>query len=177
MGIVSSTSGHGDGERDEVQEQQPPSDRHQDGLEGAKHSQTLWILIFRGSPRDIQSARRTELYIAFDDNEKKNLTIRIQGDHPSFSVGEVWNQPHPRSRPHFFRRLAVATVETSSDRDMQLRDAVLGTHVNNIEPDWTCQNWVGDVLTTLQDARLITVEEGDNALNGMVNYIAQAPWQ
>ncbi|KAI1778422.1 hypothetical protein F4818DRAFT_438586 [Hypoxylon cercidicola] len=176
MGIASSTAGHGDGNNGKSKDQkaQPAADRPEDV---SRHSQTLWILIFRGYPRDIQSARVTELHIVFDDNENRNLTIRIKGQHPSFSVEEVWNQPLPRTRPNFFRRLAVATVETTSELDMQLRDAILGTHVNNTESDWTCQSWVGDVLTTLQDAKFITVEEGDNALNGMVNYIARAPWQ
>ncbi|KAI2624869.1 hypothetical protein GGR54DRAFT_637770 [Hypoxylon sp. NC1633] len=186
--IVSSTAAKGGGkngkgkqQQQQQQQQQPPQqharpDDSENKPEDANHTQTLWILIFRGSPRDIQSARVTELSIVFDDNESKNLTIRIQGQHPSFSVDEVWNQPPPRTRPHFFRRLAVATVETHSELDTRLRDAILGTQVNNTESDWTCQSWVGDVLTTLQDARLITVEEGDNALNSMVNYIARAPW-
>ncbi|KAI0881828.1 uncharacterized protein GGS22DRAFT_192022 [Annulohypoxylon maeteangense] len=178
MGVVSSTAGHGGGNngKDKSQQTQLNGDK-QDTPDDGSHSQTLWILIFRGSPRDIQSNRVTELYIVFDENESKNLTIRIQGHHPNFTVEEIWNQPHPRTRPHFYRRLAVATVETSSELDMGLRDAISGSHVNNTESDWTCQSWVGDVLTTLQDARLITVEEGDNALNGMVNYIARAPWQ
>ncbi|KAI1390043.1 uncharacterized protein F4822DRAFT_428389 [Hypoxylon trugodes] len=177
MGIASSTAGHGGGNngKDKHQHIQPVDSQAKP--DDVSHSQTLWILIFRGYPRDIQSARITELYIVFDDDESRNLTIRIQGHHPNFAVDEVWNQAHPRTRPHFFRRLAVATVETSSELDMRLRDAILGTHVNNTESDWTCQSWVGDALTTLQDARLITVEEGDNALNGMVNYIARAPWQ
>ncbi|KAI1462694.1 hypothetical protein F4805DRAFT_452518 [Annulohypoxylon moriforme] len=178
MGVVSSTAGHGGGNngKDKNQQTQPNGD-DQDRPDDGGHSQTLWILIFRGYPRDIQSTRVTELYIVFDENESKNLTIRLTGHHPNFTVEEVWNQPHPRTRPHFYRRLAVATVETSSELDMRLRDAISGSQVNNIESDWTCQSWVGDVLTTLQDARLITVEEGDNALNGMVNYIARAPWQ
>ncbi|KAI1764450.1 hypothetical protein GGR53DRAFT_466295 [Hypoxylon sp. FL1150] len=176
MGIVSSTAGHGDGNNGKSKDQkvvQPTGDQPED----VGHSQTLWILIFRGHPRDIQSTRVTELSIVFDDNENRNLTIRIKGQHPIFRVEEVWDLPPPRTRPHFYRRLAVATVETTSDLDTKLRDAILGTHVNNTEPDWTCQNWVGDVLTTLQDAKFITDEEGDNALNGMVNYIARAPWQ
>ncbi|KAI1481180.1 hypothetical protein K445DRAFT_318523 [Daldinia sp. EC12] len=180
MGIVSSTAGRRDGRdvnnsKDRHQQAQPDGD--QGTPNAVSHSQTLWILIFRGYPRDIQSARVTELCIVFDDNENRNLTIRIQGNHPHYSVDEVWNQPPPRTRPHFYRRLAVATVETSSEPDTRLRDAILGTHVNNTELDWNCQSWVGDVLTTLQDARLITDEEGDNALNGMVNYIARAPWE
>ncbi|CAJ2503034.1 Uu.00g104280.m01.CDS01 [Anthostomella pinea] len=150
-----------------------------DGRTGAAEptSQSLWILIFKGYPRDIQSARVTELYIVFNEDESMNLTIQIQGQHPSFSVKELWNQPAPRARPHFHRRLAVSTLPTSSELDMSLRNAILATRVNNIDADWSCQSWVGDVLTVLQDANMITVEEGDNALDGMVNYISRAPWR
>ncbi|KAI5855012.1 hypothetical protein GGS23DRAFT_608259 [Durotheca rogersii] len=177
MGVAPSTTGHGGGDGSGKDKGQLRTGDRDDTSKDAGHTQTLWILIFRGYPRDIQSARVTELNIVFDDNESRNLTIRIEGHHPNFRVIEAWNQGHPRTRPHFFRRLAVATVETTADRDTRLRDAILGTHVNNTESDWTCQSWVGDVLTALQDAALITVEEGDNALNGMVNYIARAPWQ
>ncbi|KAI0849263.1 hypothetical protein F5Y00DRAFT_261733 [Daldinia vernicosa] len=177
MGIVSSTAGRRDGNNGKDRNQQPQLDGDQGNPNAVSHSQTLWILIFRGYPRDIQSTRVTELCIVFDDNENKNLTVRIKGSYPHYSVDEVWNQAPARTRPHFYRRLAVATVETSSELDTRLRDAILGTHVNNTELDWNCQSWVGDVLTTLQDAKLITDEEGDNALNGMVNYIARAPWE
>ncbi|KAI1081054.1 hypothetical protein F5B20DRAFT_70207 [Whalleya microplaca] len=175
MGIVSSIAGQRGGST-KGEEQQSQADDH-GARSKAVHTQTLWILIFRGHPHDIQSARVTELYIVFDEDESTNLTIQIQGQHPNFTVKEAWNGALPRARPHFFRRLEVATIETTSESDMHLRNAILGTPVNNTESDWTCQSWVGDVLTVLQEANLITVEEGDNALNGMVNYISRAPWQ
>ncbi|KAI0813325.1 hypothetical protein GGR55DRAFT_569934 [Xylaria sp. FL0064] len=140
--------------------------------------QTLWILIFKGQPQDLQSTRITELYIAFDEDEGTNVTIQMQGEYPDFRTHEVWNQPFPWMRPNFYRRLAVATfMTTGRELDMRVRDAIWGTPVNNTELDYNCQTWVGDVVTVLQDANLITAEEGDNALNGMVNYISQAPWR
>lgn len=137
-------------------------------------TQTLWILIFKGRPRDLQSTRITELYIAFEDDEGTNITIRLQGAYPDFRIQEEWNQPLPWMRPNFHRRLAVSTWK---DLGMRVRDAIWTTPVNNTELDYGCQSWVGDVVTVLQDANLITAEEGDNALNGMVNYISQAPWR
>ncbi|KAI0399337.1 hypothetical protein F4802DRAFT_52607 [Xylaria palmicola] len=140
--------------------------------------QTLWILIFKGQPQDLQSTRITELYIAFDEDEGTNVTIRMQGEHPNFRAHEEWNQPLPWMRPNFYRRVAVSTFATTSKGlNMRVRDAIWDTPVNNRELDYGCQSWVGDVVTVLQDANLITAEEGDNALNGMVNYISQAPWR
>ncbi|KAI1203325.1 hypothetical protein F5X97DRAFT_341942 [Nemania serpens] len=127
-------------------------------------TQTLWILIFKGRPRDLQSTRITELYIAFEDDEGTNITIRLQGAYPDFRIQEEWNQPLPWMRPNFHRRLAVSTWK---DLGMRVRDAIWTTPVNNTELDYGCQSWVGDVVTVLQDANLITAEEGDNALNGM----------
>ncbi|KAI3318038.1 hypothetical protein HD806DRAFT_526688 [Xylariaceae sp. AK1471] len=136
--------------------------------------QTLWILIFKGQPQDIQSTRVTELYIAFNEDESTNITIQMQGEHPNFRANELWNQPVPWRRPNFHRRLAVSTFTTvGNELDMRVRDAIWATPVNNTELDYTCHSWVGDVVTVLQEANLITAEEGDNALNGMVNYISQ----
>ncbi|KAI0974167.1 hypothetical protein F4678DRAFT_486657 [Xylaria arbuscula] len=140
--------------------------------------QTLWILIFKGQPQDLQSTRITELYIAFDEDERTNVTIQMQGEYPNFRPHEVWNQPLPWMRPNFYRRLVVSTfMTTGKELNMRVRDAICDTPVNNTELDYTCQSWVGDVVTVLQDANLITAEEGDQALNGMVNYISQAPWR
>ncbi|KAI5923181.1 hypothetical protein F4810DRAFT_226874 [Camillea tinctor] len=183
MGIAPSTGGRGDmngGRGIGDGDSDIRSTQLSDGRAAAnekEYSQTLWILIFSGQPRDIQSARITELCIVFNENESTNLTIQIQGQHPSFKVKEVWNKPPPRSRPRFLRRLAVSSLPTNSEFDTRLRDAIVRTRVDNVEPDWTCQSWVGDVLTELQNANLITVDEGDSALNGMVNCISQAPWK
>ncbi|KAI1116355.1 hypothetical protein F5Y14DRAFT_449220 [Nemania sp. NC0429] len=124
-------------------------------------TQTLWILILKGHPRDLQSTRITELYIAFGEDEGTNITIRLQGVYPNFRVQEEWNLPRPWTRRNYYRRLAVSTWK---DLGMRVRDAIWTTPVNT-ELDYGCQSWVGDVVTVLQDANLITAEEGDNALN------------
>ncbi|GAP84492.2 hypothetical protein SAMD00023353_1100080 [Rosellinia necatrix] len=140
--------------------------------------QTLWILIFKGQPQDHQSTRITELYIAFDEDEATNVTIQLRGEYPNFKVHEEWNQPLPWMRPNFYRRLAVSTfVTTGKELNMRVRNVIRDVPMNNTELDYSCQSWVGDVVTVLQDANLITAEEGDNALNGMVNYIWQPPWR
>ncbi|KAI0146945.1 hypothetical protein GGR57DRAFT_506154 [Xylariaceae sp. FL1272] len=128
-------------------------------------AQTLWILIFKGHPRDIQSARVTELYLSFNESESVNVTFSLRGQYPSFRVREVWNGPVPRFRRHFHRRLAVSTITSTENKlDMRVRDVVSGTPANNSEPDLSSQSWVGDIITVLQEANLITAEEGDNAL-------------
>ncbi|KAI1336568.1 hypothetical protein F5Y15DRAFT_418874 [Xylariaceae sp. FL0016] len=179
MGAVPSTRGCGVACDDCVQEETVPIDEQKITIATTepKFTQTLWILVFTGHPKDIQSTRVTELYIVFNENESHNLTIQVLGQHPSFRVKEIWNQPPPRARPRFYRRLAVSTLGVDSESDSRLRDTIWTTRVNNSESDWGCQSWVGDVLTVLQDANLITDEEGDFALNGMVNYISQAPWR
>ncbi|KAI1270778.1 hypothetical protein F5Y18DRAFT_21661 [Xylariaceae sp. FL1019] len=156
----------------------PRPDISSDIASGGGQAQTLWILIFKGHPRDIQSTRVTELYLAFNESESINVTFSLRGQYPSFRVREVWNGPMPRHRRNFHRRLAVSTImSTEKELNMCVRDAISDTPANNSEPDLTSQSWVGDMITVLQEADLVTVEEGDNALNGMVNYISQAPWQ
>lgn len=116
--------------------------------------------------------------MAFDEDETTNVTIQMRGEYPNFSAHEEWNQPLPWTRPNFYRRLAVSTFATTGkELDLRVRDAILNAPVNNTELDYGCQSWVGDVVTVLQDENLITAEEGDNALNSMVNYISQPPWR
>ncbi|KAI0201910.1 hypothetical protein F4808DRAFT_459300 [Astrocystis sublimbata] len=151
---------------------------HPDMTSRTGQMQTLWILIFKGHPQDLQSTRITQLYISFDEAEKSNVTIRIQGEYPDFKAHEEWNQPLPWLRPHYFRRLAVSTfTSTGNEIDLRVRNIIMDAPVNNPESDYNCQSWVGDVVTVLQEANLITVEEGDNAINSMVNLISQAPWR
>lgn len=102
------------------------------------------LKVFKGRPRDLQSTRITELYIAFEDDEGTNITIRLQGAYPDFRIQEEWNQPLPWMRPNFHRRLAVSTWK---DLGMRVRDAIWTTPVNNTELDYGCQSWVGDVGT------------------------------
>ncbi|KAJ8122535.1 hypothetical protein ONZ43_g1296 [Nemania bipapillata] len=161
---------------DEYEAPQPRRRRQQ--MQQTQQQSQGALEVFKGQPRDLQSTRVTELYIASDGDERTNVTIRMQGEHPNFRVHAEWNQPLPWTRPNFYRRLAVATFPTTGgELDVRVRDAIWNTPVNNTELDYSCQSWVGDVVTVLQDANLITVEEGDNALNGMVNYISQAPWR
>lgn len=101
--------------------------------------------VFKGQPRDLQSTRVTELYIALDGDEGTNVTIRMQGEYPNFRVHAEWNQPLPWTRPNFHRRLAVSTFATGRELDMRVRDAIWNTPVNNTELDYSCQSWVGDV--------------------------------
>ncbi|KAI1171505.1 hypothetical protein F4777DRAFT_593775 [Nemania sp. FL0916] len=157
-------------------EQVPRPLSHPAATSKAGQTQTLWILIFKGQPKDLQSTRTTELYIAFDGDERTNVTIRMQGEYPNFGVSEEWNQPLPWMRPNFYRRLAVSTFPaTGNQLSANVQDTIRATPVD-AEPDYSSQSWVGEVVTALQEANLITVEEGDSALNGMVNYISQAPW-
>ncbi len=103
------------------------------------------LKVFKGQPQDLQSTRITELYIAFDEDERRNVTIQMQGEHPNFRAHEVWNQPLPWMRPNYYRRLAVSTfMTTGRELNMRVRDAIWGTPVSNAELDYSCQSWVGD---------------------------------
>ncbi|KAJ8125167.1 hypothetical protein O1611_g8473 [Lasiodiplodia mahajangana] len=137
-------------------------------------TQTLWILIFKGQPKDLVSTRTTEFYLALDEDQGTNVTIRMQGEYPNSRVHEERNQPQPWLRPNFYRRLAVsAFAATGKELDMRVRNTIWETPVNR-ELEYGCQSWVGNALEALQNANLITVEEGDSALTGMIEFVSQA---
>lgn len=139
------------------------------------HSQTLSILIFKGRPEDTPAARITDLYVAANDDSNTNSTFRLDGQPGKYRAGELWNLAAPRLRPDYRSQIHVATLPTASAVDTTLHDTIKGVLVNNEDPSWGCQHWVGDVVTTLQELGMISEDEGDRAIDAMMNIILAAP--
>ncbi|KAK7931634.1 hypothetical protein PG985_002346 [Apiospora marii] len=139
------------------------------------HSQTLSILIFKGRPEDTPAARITDLYVAANDDSNTNSTFRLDGQPGKYRAGELWNLAAPRLRPDYRSQIHVATLSTASAVDTTLHDTIKGVVVNNEDPSWGCQHWVGDVVTTLHELGMISEDEGDRAIDAMMNIILSAP--
>lgn len=140
-----------------------------------EHSQTLFILIFKGRPEDTPAARITDLYVVANDDSNTNSTFRLDGQPGKYRAGELWNLAAPRLRPDYRSQIHVATLPTASAVDTTLHDTIKGVVVNNEDPSWGCQHWVGDVVTTLQELGMISEDEGDRAIDAMMNIILGAP--
>ncbi|ORY62995.1 uncharacterized protein BCR38DRAFT_485769 [Pseudomassariella vexata] len=139
------------------------------------HTQDLHILIFKGQPRDIQSTRVTNLQIKANDANQTRMTFQLDGSPGNYWVDEQRDQPSAMSRPNLVRKLHIATVQTTTPLDMNIRDVIMSVPMRNDEPDWNCQNWVGDVIDGLRDAGLITSDEAHASVDAMVNIIFRAP--
>lgn len=157
---------------------QPPVQAVDGAHPAGESAQTreLWILIFKGHPRDIQSARVTDLYLEVNDDNSNNssnsnCTFRLEGQPGGYWVSEERNQPEPRFRSHFYQKLHVATLQS----DSTLRNAVNDVPLRHNESDFNCQTWVGDVIEKLQTDGLIS--SGDAVVDAMVKSIYQAPWE
>ncbi|KAK8084780.1 hypothetical protein PG997_006051 [Apiospora hydei] len=140
-----------------------------------QHSQTLSILIFKGKPEDTPAARVTDLYVVANDENNTNSTFRLDGQAGRYRASELWNLAAPRLRPDYRSQIHVATLPTSSAVETTLHDTIKGVVVNNEDPSWGCQHWVGDVVTTLQELGMISEDEGDRAIDAMMNIILSAP--
>ncbi|KAK8098413.1 uncharacterized protein PG998_013899 [Apiospora kogelbergensis] len=138
-------------------------------------SQTLSILIFRGRPEDTPAARITDLYVAASDDSNTNSTFRLDGRPGSYRAGELPNLAAPRLRPDYRSQIHVATLPATSVAGTSLHDTIKGVVINNDDPSWGCQHWVGDVVMTLHELGIITEDEGDRAIDAMMNIILAAP--
>ncbi|KAK8116206.1 hypothetical protein PG984_012708 [Apiospora sp. TS-2023a] len=139
------------------------------------HFQTLSILIFKGRPEDTPAARITDLYVVANDDSNTNSTFRLDGQPGKYRAGELWNLAAPRLRPDYRSQIHVATLSTASAVDTTVHDTIKGVVINNEDPSWGCQHWVGDVVTTLQELGMISEDEGDRAIDAMMNIILAAP--
>ncbi len=145
------------------------SGSNDDGGMAPRFSQKISILVFRGYPEDSVDTRVAKLYLDFDGSENRDITFEIiPNSQPE--VRELTNQGPPNKRPHFLRKIDVATVPVSSALDTALRDTIRGISPN---PEWDNQNWVDDVLRVLQASWPSQINNSDvtYALNFMVDVL------
>jgi len=78
-------------------------------------------------------------------------------------------------RPDYRSQIHVATLPAPSAVDTTLHDTIRAVTVNNDDPSWGCQHWVGDVVTTLHELGMISQDDGERAIDAMMNIILAAP--
>lgn len=143
---------------------------------GTSRTDTLYVLIFRGHPRDSIRERKAELFIVGADVTKTNLTYRLEGQRGAYCLNVATDPVPPYSRPYYLRNYHVATVPARAATDVTLHDLVVGTPIHNDDPEWSRFSWIQDVLNRLSTAGIISTEEGDEVLDQTVNVIFDAPY-
>ncbi|RYO79277.1 hypothetical protein DL766_002092 [Monosporascus sp. MC13-8B] len=169
--MSTSTGAKGDStqERGNSRERQSQVDGNDGGAMAARFSQKISILVFRGHPKDSVDTRVAKLHLDFQESENRDITFEM-GPGPYPVLQELTNQGPPSQRPHFLRKIDVATVPVASELDMALRDTIRSIPPN---PEWDDRNWVDDVLRVLQAAWPLQINNGDvtYALNFMVDVL------
>lgn len=141
--------------------------------ESQSHWQELSIIVYRGDPLDFQRMRHTAFYIRYSDGSM--LLSQITGASGFFAYEECWDTDDPASNIHFERQISVITSRSNTVRDPEIRNTIKNTRIINNEQGWNCQNWIGDVLTRLQRAALVSAAEVVEAADKMVDVIIEAP--
>lgn len=144
--------------------------------DGAGCGQTLYVLIFRGIPRDSASARVVDFCIVDHDGDYADTTFHLKGERGSYGLTVTSNLGTIHSRPHFVRQFHVATVSKSSFDDNRLHELVTSIHINNENPEWTRWTWVDNVLSAVSAAGFITSEEGTEVLDATIDCVSDAPY-
>jgi hypothetical protein len=139
------------------------------------NSQTLSIVVYRGDPVDAQSTRHTSFFIEFSDGG--NLVSHVTGGSGFFQLEEKWNTSPPYESRHFERMIPVVTAQTPTANNLNIRNTIYSTPINNAERAWNCQTWIGDGLRRLQEAELIPATTATRAADQMVDVLMEAPDQ
>lgn len=159
--------------------------RHRPGLGEAEKTgfaQTVYILVFRGYPRDTESARMVDFCIVANDNDNDSnsnstdTSFRLEGERGSYKLAVTSDLGTFHSRPHFVRQFHVATVPVATFDDTRLRNLVTGICINNENPEWTRWTWVDNVLGALSAVGIITLEEGTEVLDATIDCVSDAPY-
>ncbi|KAI1189407.1 hypothetical protein F5B17DRAFT_196680 [Nemania serpens] len=141
-----------------------------------QQQQSLVIVVFRGDPIDAPEYRHTALLIKQpnqDGASTQHRVIEVIGTAGIYERGEdvVYD---PRQSMTFVGSVPVATIPVTGPSDSRLRDVIWSTAIDNEDNSWNCQNWVGDALNLCIGYKLISSEESDRAIDGMVDLVLQA---
>ncbi|KAI3332794.1 hypothetical protein F4824DRAFT_282646 [Ustulina deusta] len=134
--------------------------------------QRLEVIVFSGSPVDAPQYRHTGLLI--QDLAQDNTTLKRRFLHVTGSAGVFAREEdsrNPRKSELFVGAVHLATIRASGS---SLRNAIWSTPVNNADLSWNCQNYVGDALESCAREGLISEEQIDYAIDGMVDLVQQA---
>jgi len=94
-------------------------------------SQTLHIIVYRGDPVDSMLNRHTAFFIEYSDGS--NVLIHAVGGHGFFELEERWNIPPPTQSQSWERTITVTMAQTTTDRDLTIRNTLYNTPINNDE--------------------------------------------
>ncbi|KAH6652675.1 hypothetical protein BKA67DRAFT_296953 [Truncatella angustata] len=139
-------------------------------------TQTICILVFRGYPRDCESARIVDFCVITDDGNNTDTTYRLVGSRGSYGLSASPGQGNIHTRPHFVRQFHVATVPVVSVEDRRLHDLVSGTSIHNENPEWTRWTWLDNVLGALTSAGIITSDEAIEIIDATIDCVSSAPY-
>ncbi|KAI0902919.1 hypothetical protein F4823DRAFT_620562 [Ustulina deusta] len=134
--------------------------------------QRLEVIVFSGSPVDAPQYRHTGLLI--QDLAQDNTTLKRRFLHVTGSAGVFAREEdsrNPRKSELFVGAVYLATIRASGS---SLRNAIWSMPVNNADRSWNCQNYVGDALESCAREGLISEEQIDYAIDGMVDLVQQA---
>lgn len=131
---------------------------------------SLSIVIYKGSPIDSSNYRHTVLFLESPDNTKRIL--HATGASGFFQV-EVKPGKEPSTSRRFVKQIPVGKIN-GQGKDA-IESTIQSTPVNNWDPSWNCQNWVGDAMKKLSDRGWITNDARSKAIDAMAEIIVDAP--
>ena len=131
---------------------------------------SISIIIYKGSPIDGSKYRHTALFLESPDTT--TLLLHVTGA-SGFFQAEVKPGKDPSQSKKFVEKILVGKIQ-GQGKDA-IESAIQSTPVNNSDPSWNCQNWVGDVLEKLSDRGWITNDACSKAIDAMAEIIVDAP--
>jgi hypothetical protein len=151
------------------------------GLEPAEtgdsgYTQTLYILVSKGFPKDSENARMIDFCIVTNDSKNTNTVYRLDGRRGQYGLKVVPGFGNPRLKPHFVRQFHVATLPVRSPNDTTLHELVTGISISNENPEYTRWMWIDSVLGAMSAANLISSDEGTSIIDATIDCVSSAPY-
>ncbi len=131
---------------------------------------SLSIILYKGSPIDASKYRHTVLFVEFPDNT--TLLLHVIGA-SGFFEAEVKRGEDPFKSQKFVKQIPVGTIQGQGK--VAIESEIKSTPIDNSDPSWNCQSWIGDALKKLSDSGWITSDARSNAIDAMAEVLVDAP--
>lgn len=171
-GITNGTTEHSD-DTSEDHDTRQVTTRTMTAVVQPVFSQEVSILVFRGQPIDTQRRRSAKICITFDGDDESNMTFELARV-PWLHIVTHMDAGAPQGMEGFLYKISISTIPVNGALDMGLADAIRATPISQ---EWDAQNWIDDVLKTLQAGWPQHIQEVDvtYGVNQLVDIICRAP--
>ncbi|EKJ76926.1 hypothetical protein FPSE_02924 [Fusarium pseudograminearum CS3096] len=132
---------------------------------------TVYVAVHKGDPMDFSKYRHTGLWFV-PENSVPHYFYHVRGK-PTVFLFEMRKNWDPTRSANFAKKVLAGRIShplTASELEQHMRSVTVG----NDDHEFNCQQWVQMALLLLRQKGLLTQEQYDAGVDGMIDATMEA---